>query len=238
MPGRIIAEESQSTNLATISSTMSETRRRPGKPSKKQDDVDASNSNSAKRKRGTNEIDYAESEEEDGSEHDVPEENDDSQPENQNDEEEENTDEETSKTKSRAKRKTKTSTVSSTKRPAVKKAKTAIPPRKATSKVKPARKKQKTTPGETLPDAEDVGGLYGEVFSGEIEIEIIVTEWRKRFLLHESRALSEIINFVLQCCGCTSKISSDDIEDVDNITTRLADVQNELVKVSTLVGNA
>ncbi|PNS19316.1 hypothetical protein CAC42_2493 [Sphaceloma murrayae] len=114
-------------------------------------------------------------------------------------------------------------------RPAAKKPKTngtsvQIPIRGTTSKAKrPARK---VKPG-AVPNAEEVGGLYAEIFSGVKTVEEVAGQWMQRFNTHESNALAEIINFVLKCCGCESEITNYDIEDVDGATNKVSDLQDE-----------
>ena len=39
--------------------------------------------------------------------------------------------------------------------------------------------------------------------------------------------MSEMVNFVLQCTGCKARVTSHDIEDIDNVTNKLGDLQSE-----------
>lgn len=73
----------------------------------------------------------------------------------------------------------------------------------------------------------------GLVFGGEEDLETIAVDWTARFILHEANAVSEIVNFVLKCAGCDIEVTSDDIEDPDNCTSRLTDIQDEFQAVST-----
>ncbi|PSK44212.1 hypothetical protein B9Z65_192 [Elsinoe australis] len=118
---------------------------------------------------------------------------------------------------------------SAPKRPAAKKPKTngtsvQIPIRSTASK---ARRPSKKTKAGAVPNAEEVGGLYAEVFSGSKQMEEIASDWMQSFKNHESNALAEVINFVLKCCGCDSEITNYDIEDVDGVTNKVGDLQDE-----------
>ncbi|GAM90653.1 hypothetical protein ANO11243_086980 [Dothideomycetidae sp. 11243] len=115
------------------------------------------------------------------------------------------------------------------KRPATKKAKTngtalQMPIRNSALKAKRPRKR---AAGGAVPDADQAGGLYAEIFSGDKEIEEVVSDWIQRFKQHESSALADVINFVLKCCGCDSEVTHYDVEDVDGATNRIGDLQEE-----------
>lgn len=55
----------------------------------------------------------------------------------------------------------------------------------------------------------------------------MAAEWVSRYNEHNSNAMAELINFVLKCTGCTLQVDSNDIEDVDNVTGKLTDLQEE-----------
>lgn len=120
---------------------------------------------------------------------------------------------------------------------------------KSTATKKPAQKKPKTN-GMTLPirgtaktatkkripkkvkaldsaDAEAAGGLYADLFAHDKTIDEVVKEWLEAFEEHESRALADVINFVLKSAGCNAKVTEFDIEDPDGATARLTDLQEE-----------
>lgn len=78
-----------------------------------------------------------------------------------------------------------------------------------------------------LADAEDAGGLFADVFAHGKDLQVIANEWRQRFHEHESRALAEVINFVLRAAGCTSTVTEHDIEDPDAVSSKIEDLQHE-----------
>ena len=114
---------------------------------------------------------------------------------------------------------------------------------------KPAQKKPKVNGGISLPfrgskaparkrapkkvravdvaDAEAAGGIYAEVFAHDTPFDQVLSDWLKAFAEHESRALADVINFVLRSAGCAGSVNEHDIEDVDGVTARLTDLQDE-----------
>lgn len=143
----------------------------------------------------------------------------------ESDESEGDADPEEIREKAKRARKSKAAT---SKRPAQKKPKTndvALPFRAA----KPAARKRAAKKGKAVDQAyaQAAGGLFADVFAGDKTSEEVVSAWLKSFEQHESRALSDVINFVLKSAGCDIKISEHDIEDVDGVTSRLTDIQDE-----------
>ena len=121
-------------------------------------------------------------------------------------------------------------------------------PKGAAAARKPAAKKTKTNGATSLPirgnktakkrapkkakqldltDAEDAGGLFAEVFAHGKDLQEIAKEWRQSFEQYESKALAEVINFVLRAAGCTSKVTEHDIEDPDAVASKIEDLQHE-----------
>ena len=121
-------------------------------------------------------------------------------------------------------------------------------PKGAAAARKPAAKKPKTNGATSLPirgnkiarkrapkkakqldlaDAEDAGGLFAEVFAHGKDLQEIAKEWRQSFAQYESKALAEVINFVLRAAGCTSKVTEHDIEDPDAVASKIEDLQHE-----------
>ena len=115
------------------------------------------------------------------------------------------------------------------KKPAQKKVKTngapkALPMRPAAGgKKKKAPKRANAT---NAAEAEEAGGLYAEVFASDDTLENIVASWLRRFDNHESMALAEVVNFVLRSAGCESEVTEIDIEDPDDCTNKLTDIQD------------
>lgn len=60
----------------------------------------------------------------------------------------------------------------------------------------------------------------------------MAAQWVSDFNKHESRAVAEIVNFVLKCAGCDLKVDIHDIEDPDSCANKLTDIQEEYQAVS------
>ena len=109
---------------------------------------------------------------------------------------------------------------------------------------KPAKPKKSRARPSTAALDED-GGLYGkymkvslvetdlltrlpaEVFSDIHTLDAVAANWITRYEEHNANAVCDLINFVLRCCGCHLQIDVHDVEDPDNATSRLEDLQNE-----------
>ncbi|TAQ88730.1 hypothetical protein B7494_g2941 [Chlorociboria aeruginascens] len=71
------------------------------------------------------------------------------------------------------------------------------------------------------------GGLYAEVYKSGDSSGEIARRWLLQFAEDPPKALTELINFILKSTGCNSKVTEDDINDPENITSRLSDLQDE-----------
>lgn len=217
MPGRLL-ETMSSSPLSGPDDANS--RRKSGRVTRKPDFLAPEPTASAKRKRvgvDMQEDDVGPATSESGGEDDE-EEDDDEEP----DEEE---------LKEQRSRKPK----SAPKRPAAKKPKTngataSLPIRSTTSKSRPRKKKAQAM---DAADAEEAGGLYTEVFARGHTLDQVVAQWLRQFDEHESRALADLINFVLKSAGCNLQISEHDIADADGATDKVEYLQDEFQTVST-----
>ncbi|KAK0664304.1 Cohesin subunit psc3 [Lasiodiplodia hormozganensis] len=118
---------------------------------------------------------------------------------------------------------------------------------KATPQRKPAAKKSKPN-GDTLSlairpaaktkkprkprpskvaAAEEVGGLYGEVFAGNQSLNDVAAKWVQRFSEKNAEEMAELVNFVLKSSGCDLKIEVHDVQDPDSVPSKLGDIQEE-----------
>lgn len=66
-----------------------------------------------------------------------------------------------------------------------------------------------------------------EVFSDVHTLDAVAANWITRYEEHSAQAVCDLVNFVLRCCGCQLKVDVHDIEDPDNATSRIEDLQNE-----------
>ncbi|EEP75548.1 predicted protein [Uncinocarpus reesii 1704] len=70
-------------------------------------------------------------------------------------------------------------------------------------------------------------GLYAEVFARGHTTDAVAAEWLTKYEKHNIHAMRELVNFILRCSGTDLKVDDNDIEDVDNIASRLDDLQEE-----------
>ncbi len=55
----------------------------------------------------------------------------------------------------------------------------------------------------------------------------VAAEWMTRYAQHQANAMRDLINFVLKCTGCDLQVDLHDIEDPDNASSKLTDLQDE-----------
>ncbi|SLM38343.1 Stromalin conservative domain [Lasallia pustulata] len=117
-------------------------------------------------------------------------------------------------------------------KPAAKKPKTA---RSATTNLalRPAANGFKTVPKPRKTQArqstvmDDGTGLYAEVFAQEDSMDDVAAGWVTRYQVHQTNAMCDLINFILKCTGCNLQVDVHDIEDPDNVASKLTDLQEE-----------
>jgi cohesin complex subunit SA-1/2 len=65
------------------------------------------------------------------------------------------------------------------------------------------------------------------VFGRGLTGEDAAAKWFQRYEQNNVEGMCEMVNLVLQCTGCISKVTVHDIEDVDNVPNKLSDLQDE-----------
>ncbi|CZT07931.1 related to nuclear protein SA-1 [Rhynchosporium graminicola] len=73
----------------------------------------------------------------------------------------------------------------------------------------------------------EADGLYADVFQSGDTSETVVTRWLNKYNEDNISALADLINLVLRSAGCSIEITSDDVNDEDNVMNKLADLQDE-----------
>ncbi|KAJ9613482.1 cohesin complex subunit [Cladophialophora chaetospira] len=171
---------------------------------------------SAKRKRADDATAEDDEEEEVQSEEDDDEEE---------EEDEDEPDEEEMKAQRRAKR-----TRAAPAKPATKRTKTTAGPsttlaiRSANIPSKTASKASKSQKARARPSQAHQAGLYAEVFGRGQSAEDAASAWFESVQKDSVAALKDLVNFVLQCIGCDSKVENQDIEDLDSVPNKLGDM--------------
>ncbi|KKY27717.1 putative nuclear cohesin complex subunit [Phaeomoniella chlamydospora] len=117
-----------------------------------------------------------------------------------------------------------------TKKPASKKAKvangtgTSLAIRTTNSAAQKGTKLQKA---RARPSQMHEEGLYAEIFGRDQTGEDAAAQWLAQYEKHNIHAMTDMVNMLLKCTGCNLKVDTHDIEDVDNVPTKLGDLQDE-----------
>jgi cohesin complex subunit SA-1/2 len=118
-------------------------------------------------------------------------------------------------------------------KPAPKKSKTAnggsatLAIRSANVQRKPASKTAKGQPARARPSQMHEEGLYAEVFGrGQSGVEA-AADWLQALQQDSVTAIRDLVNFVLKCTACDLKVDNFDIEDVDNVASKVGEVLDE-----------
>lgn len=85
-----------------------------------------------------------------------------------------------------------------------------------------ARQKARSRPSQF-----EASGLFAEVFGKGNTAEDAASIWLQTLSKDNVAGIRDLVNFILQCIGCDSRIENADIEDIDNVPTRLGDVLEE-----------
>lgn len=214
MPGRLLNSASTPLNEMPVNRASGRVRKRP--------DVYASSpfASSAKRKRDEADAENVNAENADDQLDPAGDASDE-----ETDEDEAEPDEEELREQKAKARKAK---AAATKKPAQKKAKVngaTLPIRSATGGAK--RRAPRKAKATSAQNAAAAGGLYAEVFASSATLDDTAGQWVARFEAHESAAVAEVVNFVLRCAGCEGEVTDLDIEDSDNLTSKLEDLRDE-----------
>ncbi|KAL4742788.1 hypothetical protein BDV11DRAFT_180049 [Aspergillus similis] len=100
-----------------------------------------------------------------------------------------------------------------------------LPLRPAANGKKLAPRPKKTQVRPSLAAGET--GLYAEVFGKGRNAETVAAEWLTQYQEAQTTAMRDLVNLVLRASGTEIQITTEDIEDVDHISRRVTDVQEE-----------
>ena len=69
--------------------------------------------------------------------------------------------------------------------------------------------------------------VLAEVFARSSDFEQVAAAWIRRWDNGQTEAMCDFINFVIKCAGCNLQVNIHDIEDPDNVVSKLTDLQDE-----------
>lgn len=112
-----------------------------------------------------------------------------------------------------------------------KRGKAGTPGKRAAKRVK--RGKRAAAPLEAEDEAEEDPNrvenfLYEAVLDPEASLETLVTDFLESYAEDANQSLTDLVNFVLRCCGTKQEITSYDVEDADTIPETLTQLQDHL----------
>ena len=82
-------------------------------------------------------------------------------------------------------------------------------------------------PGGTNPHHPDA------IVNSSANLQNTIEDFLESLSLSPERALAELINCILRCCGCSDSVNSDQVADYDGIVDVLEDVTEALKNVNT-----
>ncbi|ETN41851.1 uncharacterized protein HMPREF1541_03790 [Cyphellophora europaea CBS 101466] len=99
--------------------------------------------------------------------------------------------------------------------------------RSANAPGRPATKSAKVQRARARQSQVQKEGLYAEVFGRGQDADHAAGLWIGSVRKDSVAAIRDLVNFIFECIGCEIKITSPDIEDIDNVPGRLGDVLEE-----------
>lgn len=74
--------------------------------------------------------------------------------------------------------------------------------------------------------------MIADVYTSGLSAEDVAGQWANRVNEDGPAAMVEFVNFLLRSSGCKIEVIRDDIDDVDNVSARVGDLQDEYQTVS------
>jgi cohesin complex subunit SA-1/2 len=74
--------------------------------------------------------------------------------------------------------------------------------------------------------------LAAEIFTSGDSSRKVAEEWLKRYQADNTASMTDLVNCILKSAGCDLKVTEDDVNDPDNIPSKLNDMQDEYRGVS------
>ncbi|KAJ3101549.1 hypothetical protein HDU97_001298 [Phlyctochytrium planicorne] len=89
-------------------------------------------------------------------------------------------------------------------------------------------RKPKNASGLVTPPSGSEGSLFDIVSSPGAALQTAVVEWFEALEENKTEAMTELINFLLQSCGCEGRIDSSVIDDTDLLASSLEELQEDI----------
>ncbi|ODQ73517.1 hypothetical protein LIPSTDRAFT_70525 [Lipomyces starkeyi NRRL Y-11557] len=87
-------------------------------------------------------------------------------------------------------------------------------------------RKRVNVSGVVQENCGDINALFEAVKDAGTALEETAADWIQNYEKNKVQAMMEMVNFILQCCGCDSSVTAYDIEDQDSVAQTLAQIQD------------
>ena len=74
--------------------------------------------------------------------------------------------------------------------------------------------------------------MVAAIFASDDSSDAVATAWLAQYDADNTASMTDLVNCILKSAGCEMKVSEDDVNDPDNIPSRLNDMQDEYKGVS------
>ncbi|MCJ1313902.1 hypothetical protein MMC25_007582 [Agyrium rufum] len=101
----------------------------------------------------------------------------------------------------------------------------SLPMRPASNGIRKVSKSRKLA--KPIISDTDEEGIFGNLFVRDKNPEELAATWIEEFSENKVGATAALVNFILRCCGCNLQLDEHDIEDGDNATNKLGELQDE-----------
>ena len=74
--------------------------------------------------------------------------------------------------------------------------------------------------------------LAAAIFTSDDSSDAVATTWLSQYEADNTASMTDLVNCILKSAGCEMKVTEDDVNDPDNIPSKLNDMQDEYKGVS------
>lgn len=66
-----------------------------------------------------------------------------------------------------------------------------------------------------------------EIFTSSEPTKSVAKAWLDRYTADNTASMTDLVNCILKCAGCELRVTEDDVNDPDNIASKVDDMQEE-----------
>lgn len=79
-----------------------------------------------------------------------------------------------------------------------------------------------------------LNGTAAEIFTSGEPTKTVAKNWLDRYMADNTASMMDLVNCILKCAGCELRVNEDDVNDPDNIASKVDDMQEEFKGVCSL----